>query len=262
MVTAHARKTLLIMGVCAGLCVVQADDVVPANVQSDAHISVWVDNAPLNLFVSQLALITGRKAAIAGELEGLVSGRFNGSMVDTLSDVGDQYPVLFDLDDSTLSATSDAERSSATIAIGEASLDESLKARLLDGLIPGNSVEMREREVVVSGHPTFVNRTAKEVTSAAARLEQNTGESSAQKLVVMGDNTAMSGEVDATQDVQEPVIDAAAQLLVDDEIADAVGEDRSAEPSEPSEPSEPTSVVDSQSGGVQWVTDIPGYETF
>lgn len=227
--------TVLALLCCVGASAVSAEDIVPAKVQSDAQISVWVNNASLDVFVSQLAVITGRDASIDGELQGQVSGRFNGTMIDTLNTVGERFPILFDLDDSILGVVAETKRTNATIALGEVALDEQVKGSLLSGMLPGNSVDIREDEVVVSGHPSFVNRIAKVVTLAVARSEP----------------IAISAGDDKVQTL-EPVFDVAAQEILDEAALEILAV----------EPSVTASTSQSSSGEIRWVTDIPGYETF
>ena len=78
---------------------VRADDSA-SDIQSDESLNLWVDDAPLDLFLSQLALITGRKLIIDGDIDNQqLTGKFNGSMNDTLTDVSEQLQVVFELDD-------------------------------------------------------------------------------------------------------------------------------------------------------------------
>lgn len=262
---------------CVSASTLLAEDIVPDKFQSDAQINVWVDNASLDLFVSQLAVITGRDASIEGNLQGKVSGRFNGSMMDTLSDVGEQFPVLFDLDDNVLGAVTETERSNATIALGGVALDEQTKTILLDRLLPGNRLDMRNDEVVVSGHPSFVNRIAKTVTLAVARAEpamavQATKTSNEFALdvpiastetddpSVATDDTSLAIDdasiaTDATiEDVQsnDIVIDTASQLILDEAANESL---RVGSP-------ETAFANELKTDGILWVTDIPGFETF
>lgn len=227
---------------------VHAEDIVPAQAQSDAQIAVWADNAPLELFVSQLALITGRKSDIEGELEGQVSGRFNGSMAETLAALGEKHSVLFELDEGMLSAVPETARSSATIALGEGEFAEGVKTGLLSGLLSGNEVDMGEEEITVSGHPDFVQRVVAAVSSMVADADTSSSASTdtpvASNEVIQPKVANESGVVLAS----EPVKDVASQEMLQNDDADV----------------SPSSLAGSSSlpKTIEWVTDIPGYETF
>jgi len=195
-----------------------AEDAVPPDSQSDERLSVWVDNATLSVFVSQLALLTGRQATVDESVEGRISGRFDGSMSETLGTVTEQYPVLFDMDDTTLGVVPETDRSSATVSLGDSRLNEQLQTELLAGLLPGNSIDIRDSDIVIHGHPSFVKR--------------------------MGD---------IGNDIQSAVVDVAASVMVEDLVA-----------KEPDTGiSEASSSGESQaSRDIEWVTDIPGFDTF
>ncbi|MFK7996262.1 MAG: hypothetical protein AB8B87_19140 [Granulosicoccus sp.] len=250
------RTILLALSCCVGGGLAHAEDVLPSEVQSDANISVWVDNASLDFFVSQLALITGRDAAIQGELQGQISGRFNGSMVDTLKTVEDQFPVLFDLDDKVLGVVAETGRSSASIALGKATLDDQMKASLLNDLLPGNELDINDDEVTISGHPSFVSRLAKELISVVARSEPKVAQQISVATEGMEPSVSALQTVDSVLDAEvkplETVIDSAAQAILDDAIKEI----------EASKASETVSIAESSPKQIRWVTDIPGYETF
>jgi len=252
----HLAGFVAALSFFAGAAVIQADDAVPSRLQTDEQISVWVDDASLSLFIVQLASITGREATIQGDLTSRISGRFNGSLVDTLAAVGEQFGVLFDLDEDTLGAVPYSDRSSATIALGSVVLDEPLKTTLAEGLIAGNRLDIRESEVVVSGHPSFVSRQAKTLISAIARPTSEPGATeqfSASSVVdQLFEDGAGRADLVQSSEVAEPVLDAAAPVILDE----AAGEIDAAQPLEAA------AVSKSAPREIRWVTDIPGYETF
>lgn len=237
-----------------------AQDILPSAQQDDDQLSVWADNVSLRTFVSQLAGIAGREAVIEGELTGQVSGRFDGSLADTLSTVGEQFDVLFDLDEGTLGVVSEAARSSAIIALGGASIDEQTRESLMSELLPGNDVKVREGEVAVVGHPGFVQRIVRQVSTIVGGAGQeisveitpldlaaDLGLENGQLLQAAPSTSTPTGE-NASQSSVE-VVDAAAQEMLDevkDESGDVGSENETA----------------SKPAPIRWVTDIPGYETF
>ena len=222
-----------------------AEDAVPPDSQSDERLSVWVDNATLSVFVSQLALLTGRQATVDESVEGRISGRFDGSMSETLGTVTEQYPVLFDMDDTTLGVVPETDRSSATVSLGDSRLNEQLQTELLAGLLPGNSIDIRDSDIVIHGHPSFVKRMVKTVTSAVAKLAP------ADPLLSSDDDVSAQGDIG--NDIQSAVVDVAASVMVEDLVA-----------KEPDTGiSEASSSGESQaSRDIEWVTDIPGFDTF
>ncbi|MFK8079459.1 MAG: hypothetical protein AB8B97_04175 [Granulosicoccus sp.] len=247
---------LLVLAFNPGIAPVQAEDIVPAKDQSDEQISIWVDDAQLELFISQLAQITGRDVAIDGELQGQVSGRFNGSITDTLGAVSEQFSVLFDLDDSTLGAVASTSRSSATIAMGSVELDEQLESELMGSVLPGNKLEIRDSEILVSGHPSYVSRLAKVMISAVARADKDP----VTKIVATADTDLVRVVDDADTPEPEPVMDSAAEQI----LAEAAREVEAATASQATSQvsSQATRIADSDPEEILWVTDIPGYETF
>lgn len=197
-----------------------------------AQVDVWVDNAPLNLFIEQLAHMTGRVAEVQEGLGGKISGRYNGSMADTLGAVHSQFPVLLFLDDKTLGIVDEEQLVSATILTGEGVLDPETASDLMDGLLPGNSVDVRAGEVLVRGHPTFVNQMASNLASTIKEIER------------------------AQDDVSAP-ISAVVELANDQSISlanDDAGELEAGE--------EAPVVRQTRKKRYLWVTDIPGFDTF
>ncbi|MFK7861757.1 MAG: hypothetical protein AB8B64_23275 [Granulosicoccus sp.] len=252
------RTLLFALACCAGSNgLVYAEDVVPSKDQSDDQINVWVDNAPLELFISQLALITDRDVSIDGELSGQVSGRFNGSMIDTLGAVGKQFPVLFDLDDGVLGAVADSNRSSATIALGDIALGDEMEAALLDDVLPGNELQIRPAEVIISGHPAYVGRVAKVLLSAVARSDTKAiaAISTTTAASVVEENAAVADPKVSEPVVGKATIGKAAQMILD-EAAQEV------EDAKPADTTTASVVAETTTTEIRWVTDIPGYETF
>ncbi len=243
----------------------QADSVVPANgealpgnADSDPEVSFWVDRAPLKLVIRQLASLSGRNAEMEEPVETdevikteevaegeevsdtrdfaevLVSGRFSGSLGDTLAKLSADYPVTFDLDGKTLRAMNGNARSSVSIAMLSTTFDETFMNELLASSGAGNSVEFREDAVRVSGHPAFVKRQAGYITSALAtaeaRLNADSLAATAESAPTTATSMADSGSAEVLVDIQ----------------------DEGKPPAEQANLSKP----------IRWVTDIPGYNTF
>lgn len=230
-----------------------AQNIVPAKVQSDEQVTVWVNNAPLKTFVSQLATITGRKAYVIGELEGTVSGRFNGSMAETLSTVGEAYPVLFELDENSLAAVSDSEKSEATIALNETVDEQAMQSTLSADLLPGNDVQVGNGEVVVSGHPEFVRRMSASVASyidgSYSAETTADAESDTNSDADTGVEVAQSGVVDNNDNSvlnADPVVDVATSQMINNDSKDVSAVNQS----------------ETVSRKIRSVTDIPGFNTF
>ena len=157
-------------------------------------INVWVDSAPLSLMIEQLGSISGKQVTIDGELEGQVSGRFSGSLDETLERLSLSHGVLFDMQEGTLAAASQDESSSVSIALSEPAFADTL-AQSLGSMLSeqqGNRIEFREDAVRISGHPGFVKRTAKLVTTTL-------GDVSAQENETLSD----AGSQAMLQDIQE-----------------------------------------------------------
>ena len=205
-------------------------DVVPPEQQSDERISVWVDDASLSLFVSQLATITGRDAQVEGEMAATVSGTFNGSVLDALSEVREQTPVIFDMDETSLAVAPESARSSATVVLGTSASDDQLLKTLMTDMPPGNDILVRDGEALISGHPAFVQRTAKTMTVAYAKTA-----------------------------VTEPVVvSAAAQVIPSEDIT----EPDKAVQTEAVQTEAVQTEAASKPKPIKWVTDIPGFDTF
>lgn len=198
----------------------------------DTQVDVWVDSAPLHLFIEQLAQMTGRIAEVQEGLAGKISGRFNGSMTDTLGAVHNQFPVLLYLDDKTLGIVDQDRLVSATIMTGEGVLDPAMASDLVVGLLPGNSIDVRAGEVLVRGHPSFVNRMASMLASAMREIER------------------------AEEDPSSPINDVAT-LAIDPSALQVHSDESGSE-----EDAEVPTVEQTTRKTYLWVTDIPGFDTF
>lgn len=229
-----------------------ANDLVPAGAQSDEQISVWVDDASLSVFVSQLARITGRQVDVDKEIEGRISGRFNGSMAEALSSVTDQFPVLIDISDTSLRVSSEDQRYEATVPIEVASVSETLQGELLAGLLPGNNIQFNADSVVIDGHPAFVERTVRSLTSTV--VEPSLGIVSEASDDQVPDST--SEQLSENVVNQLVVVDSAATVMVEETVLDeSDGADTSASVEASTDRPVGPKTID-------WVTDIPGFETF
>lgn len=197
-----------------------------------AQVDVWVDNAPLNLFFEQLAQMTGRVAEVQDGLPGEISGRYNGSMADTLGAVHSQFPVLIFLDDKTLGIVGEEQLVSATILTGEGVLDPETASDLIAGLLPGNSVDVRAGEVLVRGHPTFVNQMASKLASTIREIER-------------AQNDASATISSVAKLANEPRIP-----LANKDTGDSEGGEKA------------LVIRRTNTKRYLWVTDIPGFDTF
>ena len=231
MKTAHGVPALMVAAMltaAASSFAEEGSDVAgqSADQQGDENINVWVDNAPLDLFITQLASITGRKAIIEGDVgDQNVSGEFTGTMTDTLSAVSEQLDVVFELDELIIGVVPASDSTTARLlAPGHA---RQLGAELLDELqadiLPGNKIATANDEIVVSGHPEFVQRVADRLKSAIADVSKLSGES--------------------------VVADAATKIMVDTER------------DQPEVPADVDTALTAPEP-VRWVTDIPGFDTF
>lgn len=205
---------------CASLLLVMGSNAHAADEAAlSPELDVWVADAPADVVIRQLAELGGRELVVDGELSGNVSGRFKGSFRDALNAVAEQTPVLFDISDATLSATDDKNKIRSSIVAGDNPLDEATREALVANLTPGNDIEFSDNEVIVSGHPIFVRRTAMTVTAAFADSEhfrlngiQDTGAAEAEKLVKrVGQADAFVADAAALVKVEEG--SAAASLL-------------------------------------------------
>lgn len=206
-----------------------SEDATPAGVIISApEFSFWVDAAPMTMVIDQLAALAGKSAEIEGLAEVPVSGRFSGSLDKLLTELSSQYPVAFDVEGDVLRANDASALTSVSIAMLSSELDGNLKDELLVSEGPGNKLEFREDAVRISGHPAFVKRTARSITTALvkARGEVLAGAPEPQTAETIAD----AGSVEVLADIKD--------------------EDKA--PTDQASLSKP----------IRWVTDIPGYNTF
>jgi len=210
--------------------------------QSD-DISVWAESAPLDLMIRQLAGMSDLEVTIDGELAGQVSGRFSGSLEDALSELTSLHGVLFDVQGEILHATGQSESSSVSIALSGAARVKAVTGSLgkSDATWSGNSVEFREDAVRISGHPNFVKRTARELTTEIAALGGKSPEEVEASLV----------EMSISLDIGEPVTDDSVADAGSDAMLQDIQQEGNTE-SDRASAAEP----------IRWVTDIPGFTTF
>ncbi|MGQ7846500.1 hypothetical protein ACUNV4_18610 [Granulosicoccus sp. 3-233] len=211
------------------------------------EISLWVRDAPMSLVVKQLAQLSGREVVLDGALDMSVSGRFGGSLEQTLVELSANHPVLFDLDGRTLRATGSDNSSKVSIAVVSDELSEEFKSSLFEQLAPGNDIEIRADAVRVAGHPVFVKRVSGLITRTLADNGARQGiepdvEPTMEAAVAGIDSTANSVD----QKASEVVIDVGS----DEMLADIADEGK------------PAADQATLSKPIRWVTDIPGYDTF
>lgn len=241
------------------------DDVVPPRVQSDDRINVWVNEAPLSLFVSQLATITNRTAAVDGDISGTVSGQFNGSLTETLITLSEQAPVIFDLSNTSLGVVPESSRQTLTVALADTSLDDAELKALIADIPPGNDIAILDTAIQISGHPTYVQRMAAMISPVDTTIDEPVDEpvdeslaqSSVDQVIEDTSQPEVSDQLVASDELQDDVVDvqveqttvtdlAAQQLLSDDADSEALVTDETASASKP----------------IRSVTDIPGFFTF
>lgn len=205
------------------------------------EVNVWADSAPLSLVIEQLGEMSELDVAIEGELEGHVSGRYTGSLQGALSSLSSTHGILFDLQDDILHVTSDAASSSVSIALAGPALEKAIDGSLgeTNQTWSGNSVEFREDAVRITGHPNFVKRTARQLTTEIAGLGSKVPEASEAPAPA-----AELPALDALED--EPLVDAGSQALLQDIQEESKPENERASLAKP----------------IRWVTDIPGFTTF
>lgn len=184
---------------------------------TDTEVNIWVDNAPMALFIEQLAGLSGRTAEIDAALAGTISGRYLGSINDTLRVVSGDFSVLFDVDKTVIRAADQSAKTSASIPLGGTKLEAEVIDNLSSQLFPGNTIEFEKATVRVTGHPAFVQRLS----------------------LLVGKEIAVAREAFA-------VIDRASNAILEDIKQDA----------------EETETQTNVSRSIDWVTDIPGFNTF
>lgn len=230
---------------------------------ADETISIWVDNAPLQMVIKELGLLSGKQVSMPDNLDGHVSGRFGGSMENTLDSIAESHAVLFDVGDETLDVVDAKQKISATVALDDEALPETFQTILQYAAIGGNQVQFREGEVSVSGHPAFVSRTTKTVTAQLAG-------SGKEALVSTDESVALTEDIV----LAEPVTQSVAQ----EENLATVQEDSDVEIEAVTVASESSTQAEAQDNQsitlqqqedavslpkpIRWVTDIPGFNTF
>ena len=261
----YARTVVFALICGCSVSALQAEENVSDQVNGDEQISVWANNASLELFVSQLPGMTERNISIASDLEIRVSGRFNGSMVDALNALSEEHQMLFDLDENMLSVVAESARENATVPLTGSSIEDVLQRSSSFGKLRGNDVKSRESDVLISGHPEFVRRVAKLVATSVAdtRPADDTHQLSDDRGVVdpveqdlaitkvLAPVDPLSGllpESDTAFNI-EPVTDAAASVLVEQAVEESSAND-----------ADETTALSPRE--IRWVTDIPGFDTF
>lgn len=262
-------------------------------------IDLWMNEAPLTHVIHQLAELSGGDANITGPVEGQVSGRFSGTVADTLETLSEDYNVLFDRQGDTLNATSKRALSEVSIVMTGAELNNTLKNSMQNGLMPGNAIDIQDELVKLSGHPDFVKRIARQLAaelaitpaveleiSVQAELE---GEDTSPKTPSTASVLAKPAVIEKTEPVLEQPIMPAKELLVlegaellpekpfvvDAEAptidleaavetvkADVVDAGTDALRIDIAEEDAVESGEVSNNDSIRWVTDIPGFSTF
>lgn len=267
----------------------------------DRTIDLWMNEAPLTHVIHQLAEMSGGKADITGSVEGVVSGRFFGTVAQTLETLSDEHNVLFDLQDDTLHVTSKRALSEVSMVMAGADLDDSLKDSMQSGLMPGNDIEIQDDLVKLSGHPDFVKRVARRLAAElaitrakeiemSAQAETETVETETAEEIVQ--NAVLAVEESAIAELPKPVIEPLIETL--DEPLEVTSTDvdiaqpetvviQMAEPEFEEESQNAVNIVDkgaeavladivdekdteseavTNNESIRWVTDIPGFSTF
>jgi hypothetical protein len=80
-------------------------------------LDIWVQQAPLEMVIEQIASVAGKSVKITGVIDGQVSGRFSGNLADTLTMLSATHDVSFDLQDNNLYAVSNRALSNISIAL-------------------------------------------------------------------------------------------------------------------------------------------------
>lgn len=249
----NVRLSALLMTLCCSALAggpLLADTTEAKAAQADSaapELSLWIKDAPMSLIVRQLAQSSGREAAIEGTLDTPVSGRFTGSLEQTLAELAAGYPVLFDLDESALHAVDSESGSSVSIAVVSDELSEDFKTALFEQLVPGNDIEIRADAVRVSGHPDFVKRATGFITGALA-------DNGARQIVELKSKVGIEGAVEGLAGAADNVDQAAGVAVID-----AGSDEMLADMADEGKPAADQATL---SKPIRWVTDIPGYDTF
>lgn len=261
----YFRIALLAVVSSCSVALVHAEDIVPGVEQSDEQVSVWAKDASLELFVSQLAGMTGRRTAIASGLEGRVSGRFNGSMVDTLNTVSEQHQMLFDLDKNVLGVVAESARENAKVPLTGSSIDDVLQGSLSSVRLRGNEIELHEDAVVVSGHPEFVKRVAKLVATSVADARPDSDPPKATDEPALVDPVAevlADAATEASADSLSALPSESETYIESEQVTDAAASVMLEQAEEESLAGDVSDTTASSPRAIRWVTDIPGFDTF
>ncbi|MBX2882860.1 MAG: hypothetical protein KTR32_23115 [Granulosicoccus sp.] len=132
------------------------------------EMNIRVNEAPVEMVVREISTLTGRTLEIDAPLDGRISGQLTGTLHEALAAVADQTPLVFDFDETTLRVADESAKITSSIVTGEEPIDADAREALSAKLLPGNEIIFRENEVLVSGHPQFVRRTARGITAAVA----------------------------------------------------------------------------------------------
>ncbi len=211
------------------------------------EVSLWVKQAPLSLVVRQLAELSGKEAVMTGPLDMPVSARFSGTVPQVLSDLSANYPVFFDIDESTVNAAAGSETSSVSVAVISDELSEEFRDSLFDDLAPGNDIEIRSDAIRISGHPDFVKRTSGLIARTWADNDARTPADADGGMEI---GAALAGIARDPETADQ----AAAELVID-----SGSDEMLADMADEAKPPADQAVL---SKPIRWVTDIPGYDTF
>ncbi len=261
-------------------------------------IDLWMNEAPLTHVIHQLAELSGGDAKFTGSVEGQVSGRFSGTVADTLETLSEEHNVLFDMQGDTLNATSKRALSEVSMVMAGAELNDTLKNSMQDGLMPGNAIDIQDELVKLSGHPDFVKRIARQLAAElaitrAAELElsaqdEPTAEETIAKVSAAASAIAEPAETETTMQALEESLSPAKELVVEREeplaevplvveveapaiepevatetvIADVIDKGTDALRVDITEEDDVDSGDVSNNDSIRWVTDIPGFSTF
>lgn len=262
-------------------------------------IDLWMNEAPLTHVIHQLAELSGGDANITGSVDGLVSGRFSGTVADTLETLSEEHDVLFDMQGDTLNATSKRALSEVSMVMAGAELNDTLKSSMQNGLMPGNAIDIQDELVKLSGHPDFVKRMARQLAAElaitrAAELEmsaqaESTAENARTKVQSAASVMAEPVVTEKTAPVLEEAVTPVKQVVVvepaeplpeeplvvensvsapesgiaaETVIADVVDKGSEALRLDIAEEDDVGSDNVTNNESIRWVTDIPGFSTF
>ena len=257
-----------------------------------------MNEAPITHVIHQLAELSGGDANITGAVEGQVSGRFSGTVAETLKTLSEEHNILFDMQGDTLNATSKRALSEVSMVMAGAELNDTLKNSMQSGLMPGNAIDIQDELVKLSGHPDFVKRIARQLAAElaivrAAELEMSaqdepTAEETIAKIPAATSAIAEPAEIETTMQVLEAPLAPAKELVVEREeplpeeplvveveapaiepevveetaLADVIDKGTDALRIDIAEEDNVDSKDVTNNDSIRWVTDIPGFSTF